>query len=367
MLSGKYDIAFNLDGNYKPIMNSKLAIGVVGLRMGQEHIDGYLTHPKAEVKAICDVNPEVLKKVGDRYGIAARYTSYEEMIERETLDIVSIVTPNCFHKAMTELALDEGINVLCEKPLGLNAAEAIAMTQKAEAVGKRLMVNYSYRFKPKTVAIKKQIEAGRIGNIYAASCLWLRNKNGFSQITPWFSKKEMSGGGCLIDIGIHCLDKVLWLMNFPEPQCVLSTTHNQMCQLAARESGLDFDVEDTVEALIKFTNNASLILQVSWAANIAERNRIEFQILGDRAGIFEKNIKQAYEFETQIFYETQGISYNLMIEDVDEKLVPTSMYYFIEAIVNDKPHMADGSEAIKAMQLIDAIYQSAQTGNPVIF
>jgi predicted dehydrogenase len=335
--------------------------------MGQEHLDGYLTHPQAKIKAICDINPQVLKQVGDRYGVEARYTSYEEMLDREPLDVVSIVTPNCFHKAMTEQALERGIHVLCEKPLGLNAEEAIAINQKSQEVGKRLMVNYSYRFKPRAVAIKKQIEAGTIGDIYSASCLWLRNKNGFSQITPWFSQKEMSGGGCLIDIGIHCLDKALWLMDFPEPKSLLSTTHNEMCKLAARESGLAFEVEDTVEAFIKFANNASLILQVSWAANIPERNRIEFKLLGDKAGIFEKNIKEAYEFEAETFYESQGISYHLTIEDVNEQLVPTSMYHFIEAIINDKPHMADGKEAVKAMQIIDAIYQSAQTGQPVTF
>lgn len=347
--------------------SEKISVGIVGLRMGKDHIDGYLTHPNTKITAICDINPEVVKKVGDRYEVDGRYTSYEEMIDKEKLDVVSIVTPNCFHQEMTELALDKGIHVLCEKPIGLNTEQAIAMNKKSQEVGKRLMINYSYRFKPKAVAIKKQIEAGIIGEISSASCIWLRNKNGFSQITPWFSKKAMSGGGCLIDIGIHCLDKVLWLMDFPEPKSVLSTTHNQMCQLAAQESGLVFDVEDSVEAFIKFANNTSLLLQVSWAANIPEENLIECKLLGDKAGIFEKNINQGYKFEAQTFYESQGISYNVSIEDIDGKLVPTSMYHFIDGIVNDKPHMADGNEAIKTMQLIDAIYKSAETGNTVTF
>ena len=348
-------------------MKSKLDIGVVGLGMGKKHIEGYLTHPNANIKAICDMNPEVLKQVGARYGVDGRYTSYEEMLDKEHLDVISIVTPNCFHKEMTERALDKGINVLCDKPIGLNTAEAIAMNQKAQAVGKRLMVNYVYRFKPTSVAIKKQIDAGIIGDIHSASYLWMRNKDGFSQVTPWFSNKKMSGGGCLIDIGIHCLDRVLWFMDFPEPQWVLATTHNHMSKLAAQKTGLAFDVEDTVAAFIKFANNATLQLQVSWAANIPDWNRIEVKLLGDKAGVIEKNINQTYDLEAQTFYESQGIIYGLNIEDIKEDLLPTPTYHFLDAIINDKPHTATGSEAIKAMQLVDAIYKSAQTGDPVAF
>ncbi len=335
--------------------------------MGQEHIDGYLTHPKAKIKAICDLNPEVLEKVGNRYEVEARYTSHEEMLDKEKLDVVSIVTPNYFHQGMTELALDKGIHVLCEKPIGLNTKQAIAMTEKAQKVGKRLMVNFAYRFKPTSVVMKKQIEAGLIGDIQSASYLWVRNKDGLSQITPWFSSKKMSGGGCLIDLGVHCIDRVLWLMDFPEPKSVLSTTHNNMCQLAAEEMGLAFDVEDTVEAFIKFTNNASLQLQVSWAANIPESNKIEVRLLGDKASIIENNINQTYEFEAKTFYDAQGIFYGLSTESVNKNLLPTPMFHFVDAIINDKPHMADGKEAIKGMQLVDAIYKSAETGEPVIF
>ena len=348
-------------------MTNKLNVGVVGLRMGQEHIDGYLSHPNAHLQAICDLNPDVVNSVGDKYQVDARYTDYAEMFEQEALDVVSIVTPNSFHKPMTEQALERGMHVLCEKPVGLNCEEAIAMNRKAEEMGKRLMVNYSYRYKPSSVAMKKQIEAGMLGEIQSSSCLWLRNKNGFSQITPWFSKKSMAGGGSLIDIGIHCLDKMLWLLDFPEPKSVLATTHDQLCKIVAASSGLVSDVEDTVEALITFTNNASLTMHISWAANIPESNLIEFKLYGSQAGIFEQNIAQGYTFAAKTFYERDGISYDLRLEDVDQSLVTSSMYHFIDAIVNDKPHMGNGTEAIKAMNIIDAIYQSAETGDPVTF
>ncbi len=348
-------------------MNNQLEIGIAGLRMGCDHIDGYLTHPNAKIKAICDISPEVLERVGNKYGVDSRYTSYEEMIAKENLDVVSIATPNRFHKDMTMLALDNGAHVLCEKPIGMNAEEAIAMHRKSEETGKRLMVNYSYRFIPQSVALKQRIDAGLVGDIYSASCHWLRNISGFSQFGGWFGKKSMSGGGVLIDIGVHCLDKVLWLMDFPEVESVTASTHDYVCQKVAKASGSDFDVEDTVEAFVKFANNASLMIQVSWAANILESNLIEFRLLGEKEGLLEQNINQGYTFNAKTFYESNGISYTLNIDDVSQDLYPTSMYYFLDKIIKDEPHMADGTEAIKIMQLIDAIYESAETGKPISF
>ena len=348
-------------------MGQELKVGIVGLVMGLNHIDGYLTHPNAKVQAICDINPDSLNKIGNKYDIDARYTSYEEMIAKENLDIVSIVTPNRFHKDMTILALEQGIHVLCEKPIGMNVEEATAMNRKAEETGKRLMVNYSYRFLPTSVAIKQRIDDGLVGDIYSASCRWLRDINGFSQFGPWFAKKSISGGGVLIDIGVHFLDKVLWLLDFPELDSVLASTHDHITQKNARESGSAYDVEDTVEAMIRFKNHTNFQFQVSWAANIAESNLIECRLLGTKEGILEQNINQGYEFQAKTFYKSKGVSYNVDIANIDQKICPSSMYYFVDAIINDQPHMGNGSEAIMVMKLIEAIYKSAATGKQVFF
>jgi len=348
-------------------MSHELKVGIVGLVMGKNHIDGYLTNPKAKVQAICDINPEGLKTIGNQYGIEARYTSYEEMFANEELDIVSIATPNRLHKDMTILALEKGIHVLCEKPIGMNSEEAIAMQRKAEETGKRLMINYSYRFLPSSVAIKQRIDDGLVGDIYSASCHWLRDINGFSQFGEWFAKKSVSGGGALIDIGVHFLDKILWLLDFPELDSVLATTHDHICQKVAKERGQVYDVEDTVEAMIRFKNNTSFMFQVSWAANIAENNLIEYRLLGTKEGILEQNINQGYTFQAKTFHESKGVSYTLDINHVNQKICPTSMSYFVDAILNDKPHMATGTEAITVMKLIEAIYKSAETGKQIFF
>lgn len=188
------------------------------------------------------------------------------------------------------------------------------------------MINYSYRFLPQSVAIKQRIDDGLVGDIYSVSCRWLRDINGFSQFGDWFAKKSVSGGGALIDIGVHFLDKVLWLLDFPELDSVLASSHDHIAQKVAQERGVTYDVEDTVEAMVRFKNNTNFLFQVSWAANIAESNLIECRLLGTKEGILEQNINQGYTFKAKTFRETKGVSYILDInhESCKVALIPNA-------------------------------------------
>jgi hypothetical protein len=128
---------------------------VIGLGMGEGHIEGYQSHPKAKVVAIADVDPHRLREAGDKFKINVRYDSAEAMLARERLDVVSVCTPNKFHKPLTVAALDAGCHVLCEKPMAMNSAEAREMIAAAKRNGKRLMFNFSYRFTEQSWALKK--------------------------------------------------------------------------------------------------------------------------------------------------------------------------------------------------------------------
>jgi predicted dehydrogenase len=117
----------------------KLRIGIIGLGMGQFHIAGYQTHPQAEVVAVAEPDPVRRTEIGDKYGIKARYVSAEEMLDRERLDVVSVVTPNKYHRELALAALKAGGHVLCEKPMAMNAAEAREMLAASRPVGKWLL------------------------------------------------------------------------------------------------------------------------------------------------------------------------------------------------------------------------------------
>lgn len=139
-------------------MTGKLRVGVIGLGMGRNHIAGYQAHPGAEVVAIADIDKARLIEIGDRYTVPRRYDTADEMLARETLDVISIATPNLFHHPMTLAAFKAGCHVLCEKPMALNAVEAREMLAAAQAAGKRLMIDFSYRFNEQSMMLKKQVD-----------------------------------------------------------------------------------------------------------------------------------------------------------------------------------------------------------------
>jgi len=342
----------------------KLRVGVIGLGIGRSHIRGYQSHHGAEVVAIADLDETRLKASGDEFKVPHRYRDAQEMLTKEKLDIVSVCTPNKFHKSLTLAALRAGCHVLCEKPMAMNTAEGRAMLAAAKKAGKRLMINFSYRFLPQSWAIKAQVDAGALGDIYFARTMWLRRRflPGFG---GWFGQKEFSGGGPIIDLGVHRLDLALWLMGYPKPVWVLASTYDAIGSRVAEEKGAKFDVEDFGVALIKFENSATLELEASWASHIAEQELMETRLFGTLGGAVHRNLNEGYRFEAELFIEKNGAHYDMKLHHPPGPDIPNQFQQFIDSIVHDKPHIATGEEGLVVMELLDAIYESAASGKPV--
>ena len=221
-------------------MAKKLKAGVIGLGMGGGHLAGYLTHPDVEVVAIAD------RREDRRALLPTNHPSFKgkiyhegaEMIEKEQLDIISVAVPNDQHKPLTIAALESGAHVLCEKPMALNAQEAQEMLDTAKRLGKKLGIDFSYRFNPQCRAMKDMIGEGVLGDIYYARSVWFRRRgipgmaaNSFNTgsgapMGSWFYDKKQSGGGPLIDLGVHRLDLALWLMGYPTRTWVMASTYD---------------------------------------------------------------------------------------------------------------------------------------------
>ncbi|RKY64185.1 MAG: gfo/Idh/MocA family oxidoreductase, partial [Candidatus Latescibacterota bacterium] len=334
-----------------------LKVGVVGLGMGRGHVEAYQAHPEAEVVAICDVDEGRLAQVGERYGVRRRYTDYRRMLEKEDLDVVSVATPNYLHMPITLAALEAGCHVLCEKPLALNAEEAKRMVEKAKEVGRRLMVNFSYRFEPVSLALKDQVERGVIGRPYFASTVWHRRR-GIPGFGGWFSTKETAGGGPLIDLGVHRVDLALWFMGFPEPEVALGGTYDLLGRQLARREGKTFTVEDLAVGLVRFRDGSILEVEASWVIHRHEREFMQTWVYGTKGGLVHRNLRETYEFEGWVFTEEGGYL-------VDKQLFPpgkerrNAMWTFVDSILNDLPHPATGEEGLYVMRILDAIYESA--------
>lgn len=342
---------------------NKLRVGIIGLGIGRHHITGFDEHPNAKVVAIADLNKQLLDEMGTEHGVENRYTNAYEMIEKESLDIVGIATPNKLHKSLALAALNAGAHVFCEKPMAINAAEAREMLDVSKKAARRIMIDFSYRFNPQSWQLKKEVESGILGNIYYAETKWLRRR-GLPGFGGWFGQKSMAGGGSLIDLGVHRLDLALWLMEYPKPVWVMGSTHNPIASRAAEEQKKHFDVEDFATAMIKFENGATLDLTASWASNIKEDELMMTRLLGKDGGLIQHNVGGGYDFEAEIYIERNGEQINRHphgnINDV-----PTPYGHFVDCIINNKSNIATGEEGIIVMELLDAIYDSAAKGEPI--
>lgn len=351
----------NLDR--KEIAMKKLRVGVIGLGIGTSHIKCYQIHPGAEVVAVADVNKDRLQAVADELKVPGRYVSAQKMLDREGLDVVSIATPNKFHKPLTLAAFKAGCHVLCEKPMAMNAAEGREMITAAQKAKKRLMINFSYRFTEQSWALKKQVKSGVLGDVYFARTVWHRRR-GLPGFGGWFGQKTLAGGGPLIDLGVHRLDLALWLMNYPKPDWVMGSIYHEIAAALAKKAGKQFDVEDLAAGFIKFKNGATVEVEASWAANIAEQELMETRLYGTRGGLVQRNVGEGYNFEAEIYVEREGCQFDMKLHP-PVPAVKSSMCHFLDCIQNKTPHIATGEEGLIVMELLDAIYLSAKKGAPV--
>jgi len=346
-------------------MNGKLKIGVIGLGgMGKVHVRGYQSHPQAEVVAICDTNAERVHAAAEEFHIPEKFTNAEKMFRNIDLDAVSIATPNKFHAPLTITAFQAGLHVLCEKPMAMNVKEAEQMNNAAQKADKNLMINFSFRFNDMSYALKKQVESDIIGDIYFGRTVWHRRR-GIPGLGGWFTDKELSGGGPLIDLGVHRLDLALWLMGYPEPTTVSGAIYNMIAKRTAIAKHKKFTVEDLACGFIKFKNGAVLILETSWALNIKKSKDMVTMLCGTKGGLVQRNT-EGYNFTTEIYTEENGY---LFTKTLDQSTIPTPspFYEFVNSIIEKRKPVATGEEGVKVMRILDGIYQSARTGKEVRF
>lgn len=337
-------------------------MAVIGLGNGQEHARGYHSHGQADLVALCDQDPGRLSQVAADLGVERTYTDTEEMFEAEALDGVSIALPNHLHAPVTIAALRRGLHVLCEKPMAMTVKEAERMNAAARRARRNLMINFSYRFTAASYALKRQVDAGAVGEIYFGRSVWHRRR-GIPGLGGWFTDRERSGGGPLIDLGVHRLDLALWLMGYPEPVAVTGSTYSVLAPEIARKAGESYTVEDLACGLVKCANDATLILEASWALNQREREHMETRLYGDRGGLVHR-AGDEYAHEAEIYTDEGGDMFTKRL-DYRTDPTPSSYHEFVDSIIERRKPMATGEQGLKVMKILEGIYRSAETGREV--
>jgi predicted dehydrogenase len=355
-----------------------LKVSVIGAGgMLQYHAKGFVD-AGAEIVAITDMNAEAAKTAAAEWNASETYSDVAEMLEKCECDAVSIIVPNKFHAPLAIQCLEAGKHVFCEKPPALNASQVEEMIAAAKKADKFLMFNFNNRARPESYAMMKAIEDGTIGTINSAQAKWIR-RTGIPGFGGWFTTKELSGGGPLIDL-LHMVDLAMHFMGYPEPAHVLGQTFDNFITdknfkgpwgIPDKADGTT-DVESAAHAMVSFKTGQVLSLQASWAEMI-KREEVSVVFQGSIGGgkverLFGTDGLDDTAIDTcEIYVQKDGASVNetVEVEDCEDMGRARSAQNFVLAIEGKEKPLNTPDQALSLMKVIDAIYESAKTGVPV--
>ncbi|NOU96920.1 gfo/Idh/MocA family oxidoreductase [Paenibacillus sp. LMG 31456] len=350
---------------------TKIRVGVIGAgSISVSHLNSYQNNPNVELVAISDLHVERAQNKAEKYEIPNMYNNYNDLLADPQVEAVSICTWNDTHAEIAIASLKAGKHVLVEKPLSQTVEQALQVEQAVKESGKVLQVGFVRRYANTTRVAKQFIDAGDLGEIYyaKASCLRrLGNPGG------WFSDKQRSGGGPLIDLGVHVIDLCWYLMGRPK---VKSVSGNVYYKLGNRSniSNLSFykssdynvknDVEDLASALIRFENGASLMIETSFTLH-AKKDEISVKLFGDKGGV---------EMEPELTFITEKHQTILNSHpQIDQlKFEFTSAFqneidHFIACCQSGEKPLSPIEDGIEIMKILCAVYESAQKGSEISF
>ncbi|MCG3196147.1 MAG: Myo-inositol 2-dehydrogenase [bacterium] len=349
-------------------MPKKLKVGVIGVGgIARTHYPGWLESPHTEIVALADIRADNLKKQGAELGVSKLYSKGEDLIADKEIDIVDICTPNMYHTPLTVAALEAGKHVLCEKPLAPKPADIKKMIAARDKSGKLLMTAQHFRFEGTSKALKAEISRGVLGEVYHARS-WMLRRSG-SPTTPGFVLKQHSGGGPVIDIGVHILDLTLWMMGHPKPVTVTGVTQDKLRRLPGAFSNWggpvkkEWDVEEFAAAFVRFENGATLILEVAWLLNHPKTHGEDMQmwLYGDKGGAhWPQNLILKTDNKTR-----QHLDIQLQNAEGGEAHAKECVA-FADAVATGKPSPVPAEESLAVLTILDALYQSAASGREIV-
>lgn len=350
-----------------------LKIGIIGVgNIADCHIKAYQNNPNVEIYAFCDLHEERLKSKGETYGVTRLYTDLEEMLALPELDAVSVCTWNSAHAPCTIAALNAGKHVLCEKPAAMNAEEAQEMADAAKKSGKLLMIGFVRRFGNDMNVLQDFIADDFFGEFYYGKAIYVR-RNGAPG--GWFGDKSRSGGGPLIDLGVHVIDYARYAMGNPNPVSVYGVTYHKLgnrnevktsrAYLASdngRSEDSVYNVEDLASALIRFDNGATLNVEVSFALNIPQ-DRCAIELFGPKGGVVSEN-------ELKLYSVASGYLSDVTLQaDTTaqfDMIFQNEIDHYVDCLLGKTECRSTADDGVQMMKILDAIYESASTGHEVV-
>jgi len=341
-------------------------VAIVGAgAIGIDHILSFQAHPAAKVVAIADSSTDRAHAAAERYGIPSVVHDYTQLLKRKDIDVVSIALPNYLHAPVAIAALKAKKHVLLEKPMATSAVDAAKIAAEAKKQGVVLMVGQNHRFASEVQTAKQLIAKGVLGDVYHAKSAWTR-RAGIPRIGSWFTQKKLSGGGVTYDIGVHALDRCLYLLGEFEAAAVSGKTFTQFGNRGLGDSDwgkseIDpkkpFDVDDLAVALIKLKSGRTILLEASWAAHQPQGDFNGTQLFGTDAGLIFPPL--------QLFRNGDHGYSTELVTPLPPLVNVNRMGHFIEVLLGNEKLFVKPTESIAVQKILDAIYLSSKSGKEV--
>ena len=340
-----------------------VGIGIIGTGgIARAHAGAYLhMAPEVGLVAVCDIDLARAKDAAAEWGVAEVCTDYRDLLALDAVDAVSVCTPTAAHSEPTIAALDAGKHVLVEKPMAASADAARQMVAAAGRAGKLLMVEMKWRFMPEVLAARQAIARGDLGRIYYAEAIGWQHRGipGGS-----FIRRELSGGGALMDNGVYTLDAALYLLGHPRPRTASGAAADIFGQSTdGNWDPRDFTVEDFGTAFVRLDGGISLFFGHAWAINFTEQWLV--RVAGDRGAV------ELRPFGPEPKLRLVRGSYGNLQDATPSELpagstdVGYAVERFVEAIRKGDPSPVPGDTFLYTNAIFDALYESGRLGREV--
>jgi predicted dehydrogenase len=332
-------------------MTLKIALAGAGY-IADIHARAIHHHPDADLVAVVEKFPERASKFSKKYKIEHQYETVQDMLAASGVDALVIGTPNFLHAPQAIAALKAGIHVMVEKPMAMNTAEGLMMQRAADESGSQLMVAHCWRFDEEVLWLNARAE--KLGEIVRTKGIGVHSNWGPG---GWFTQKELAGGGALADMGIHAIDTARFLLGDPKPVSVYAKIGTYYG---------DFDVDDTGTININWDNGATSFVESGWWQPHMDGPEAATQLYGKKGfgQIFPTRMEIPDPVNQKVDILDDGFPFP-RDEHCPQEMYDRQMAHFVKAVLENKTPNPGASEGLVNMQIVDAAYESARTGQVV--
>ncbi len=345
---------------------SKIKVAVIGCGniANAAHIPAYMKNEDVEIKYFCDLILERAEKCVEKYGCGTAVVDYHDFLNDPEIDAVSVCTHNDFHSIITIDFLKAGKNVMCEKPAARILSEALEMQKVAKETGKILNIGVCNRFNTYVMKVKELIDQGELGNVHHVYASFRRHRS-IPGIGGDFTTKSKSGGGVLIDWGVHFLDLVMYCCGDPKPltasgeafcklgKDIKNYTYTNMWASDTREADGTYDVDDSVTGIVR-TSGPVITFNGAWAQNVGV-DEMYIDFMGDKAGI-----RLQYCSHFKIWSVKNGMLTETQVSTRETDMYENEINDFVRCIKTGDKNQQNIDFAVETSKIMQAIYDSSE-------